>query len=202
MTWPLVTAGNLLTALTYLVIAWMIGRRLHRTGQFSLRANPLGVAMTMVFVTVAVRAGWMGVQMLLPLIGIEQAAALALRDSWTAASVPLPFLTAGAGLFYLWLRRRAGDGPGEASLYPDHSLRRVRALEINDNIVQGLIGARELDALGQHDEACATLQLTLRQAQRMMGELLQEAGGGEIRPGDLRRTAPAAERVDLFGTGP
>jgi len=30
----------------------------------------------------------------------------------------------------------------------------------------------------------------------MMGDLLDEAGGGELRPGELRRTAAAGERRD------
>lgn len=183
MTWELVTVGNLLTALTYSVITVSLASRLQRTAQLSLRANPLGVAMTLVFCTVAVRAAWTGVQLLLPSIGIHHEAALALRDAATPASLPLPFIAAAAGALYLVLRRRAGDDPGPASLYPDHALRRRRALEINDNIVQGLIVARELDALGQPDEARTVLQRTLEQAQRMTGELLE----GEIRPGDLRR---------------
>lgn len=193
--WEVITVGNLLTALTYAVIAAGMGRALYRTDQFSPRKNPLGVAMTLVFATVAVRAGWIGVQMLLPLVGIEHRAALSLRDSYTAWSVPLPFVAAAVGLLYLWLRGRAGDRPGPASPYPDFALRRQRALEINDNIVQGLIGVRELDALGRHEEARATLQLTLEQAQRMMGELLDDAAGGDIRPGTLRRTLPPVECV-------
>jgi hypothetical protein len=197
MMWQLVTVGNLLTALTYAAITLSMGRRLHRTDQFSPRKNPLGVAMTLVFGTVAVRAGWTGVQMLLPLVGIEHRAALALRESYTAWSVPLPFIAAAVGVGYLWLRGRAGDGPGPASPYPDFALRRQRALEINDNIVQGLIGVRELQALGADEEARVMLQATLEHAQRMMGELLDDAGRGEIRPGDLRRTLPSVERAQL-----
>jgi len=187
MLWQLVTFGNLLTALTYAVIAATMGVRLQRTGQLSLRANPLGVAMTLVMATVALRSAWTGVQMLLPLVGVEHRAALALRDAYTWASVPLPFIAAAAGLLYLALRRRAGDEAGPAALYPDHALQRQRALEINDNIVQGLLAARELDGLGRDDEARVVLDGTLHQAQRMMGELLD----GEIRPGSLRRTASA-----------
>ncbi|MDA0180619.1 hypothetical protein OJ997_09980 [Solirubrobacter phytolaccae] len=187
MIWQLVTVGNLLTALTYSVIAVMLAVRLRRTGQLSLRANPLGVAMMLVFGTVAVRSAWTGAQMLLPLIGVEHQAALALRDAYTVASVPLPFIAAAAGLMFLWLRRRADEETGPASLYPDHALQRHRALEINDNIVQGLLAARELDALGQEAEAREVLADTLAHAQRMMGELLD----GDVRPGALRRTAAA-----------
>lgn len=187
MLWQIVTFGNLLAALTYTAIAAMMALRLQRTGQFSLRANALGVAATLVLATVALRNWWSGIQLLLPSIGIDDTAALALREAYSPASLPLPFLAAGAGLLYLWLRRRAGSAADSASLYPDHALQRQRALEINDNIVQGLLAARELDALGRDDEARVILDGTLQQAQRMMGELLD----GDIQPGSLRRTTAA-----------
>lgn len=187
MVWPLVTFGNLLTALTYTVIAALMAVRLHRTEQLSFRANPLGLAMTLVMATVAIRGAWGGLQMLLPSIGVENEAGLALREALTFASVPLPFVAAAVGLLYLWLRRRADAETGPASLYPDHALQRRRALEINDNIVQGLLAARELDGLGRDDEARVVLDGTLQQAQRMMGELVP----GEVRPGSLRRTTSA-----------
>ena len=187
MLWQIVTAGNLLAALTYSVIAVSMAVRLYGTGQLSLRANPLGVAMTLVLTTVALRNAWSTIQQLLPELGVDYAPALALRDSYTLASLPLPFLAAAAGLLYLWLRRRAGDETGPASLYPDHALQRRRALEFNDNIVQGLLVARELDKLGRNDEARLILDGTLQQAQRMMGELLD----GDVRPGSLRRTTHA-----------
>jgi hypothetical protein len=195
MIWQLVTAGNLLTALTYTAIAGGMGLSLYRTGQFSPGKNPLGVALTVVLAIVALRSAWTAGQMLLPLVGAEHPAALARRDSYTAWSVPLPFIAAAAGAVYLWLRQRAGDEPGPASPYPDQALRRRRALEINDNIVQGLIGARELQALGHDEAAQLALQRTLEQAQRMMGELLEDSGRGEIRPGDLRRTLASVERA-------
>jgi hypothetical protein len=132
------------------------------------------------------------VQMLIPVLGIKHEAALALRDAWTWSSVPLPFGAAAVGFLYLWLRRSAGRDLDHASLYPDLSLRRTRALEINDNVVQGLIAVRALEARGDREEATAVLNHTLEQAQRMMGDLLEDAGGGEIRPGDLRRTTAAA----------
>jgi hypothetical protein len=187
--WQLVTAGNALTAATYAALTWTLGARLQRTGQLSPRVNPLGAALLAVLGTVALRAALLTAQML----GLDPEAARALRDGWTMWSVPLPFVAAATGLVYLRLRRRAGDDAGPGSLYPDHALRRRRALEINDNIVQGLLAARELDAIGGRAEAHVALGRTLEQAQRMMDELLD----AEVRPGDLRRVAAAAERADL-----
>lgn len=196
MIWQLVTAGNVATALIYAAITWTLGARLRRTGQLSARVNPLGVALLAVFATVALRAAWVALQNIVPLAGITHDPSATPRAHWTAWSVPLPFIAAGTGLLYLWLRRRAGDDAGPGSLYPDHAMRRQRALEINDNIVQGLIAVRELDAIGGQAEARVALGRTLEQAQRMMGELLDDAGRAGVRPGDLRRTAAAAERAD------
>jgi hypothetical protein len=193
MLWPAVTIGNLLTGFTYLLIAWLITAPLKRTGQLSLRANPLGIALALVFLTGALRSLWSAGNLLLPVVGIESARSLSLRAALTGGSVALPFLTAAAGVLYLTMRLRA-TSRDEAALFPDLAARRQRALEINDNIVQGLLAARELDALGEHDEARVTAELALEQAQRMMGDLLDEAGDGELRPGDLRRAAAAGER--------
>jgi hypothetical protein len=193
MLWPFVTFGNLLTGFTYLLIAWLITAPLQRTGQLSLRANPLGVALALVFLTSALRSLWTAGNLLVPTVGIHSAHALALRESLRGTSVPLPFLTAAAGVLYLTIRLRA-TVRDEAALFPDLASRRRRALEINDNIVQGLLAARELDDLGDHAEARAAAERALEQAQRMMGDLLDEAGRGELRPGDLRRTASASDR--------
>jgi hypothetical protein len=193
MLWLVVTAGNLLTGFTNLLIAWLITAPLKRTGQLSLRANPLGVALALVFLTSALRSLWTAGNLLLPTIGIQSAHALALRDGIRWSAVPIPYLTAAAGVLYLTIRVHA-TVRDEASLFPDVASRRRRALEINDNIVQGLLAARELDDLGEHAEARAEAGRALEHAQRMMGDLLDEAGGGELRPGDLRRAAAASDR--------
>jgi hypothetical protein len=188
MLWLVVTAGNLLTGFTYLLIAWLITAPLKRTDQLSLRANPLGVALALVFLTSALRSLWTAGNLLLPAIGIHSTHAIALRHGIRWSSVPLPYLTAAAGVLYLTIRLRA-TVRDEASLFPDLASRRRRALEINDNIVQGLLAARALDDLGDHREARAATERALEHAQRMMGDLLDEAGRGELRPGDLRRAA-------------
>lgn len=69
--------------------------------------------------------------------------------------------------------------------------RRRQALEINDNVVQGLTATAY--ALHQDDAAAANSYLaqTLLAARHMMDDLL-EPQGQEIRPGDLVRAAPAS----------
>ncbi len=71
-------------------------------------------------------------------------------------------------------------------------LRRRQALEINDNIVQGLTAA--LYSLDRGDGAAGEdyLARTLEAARRMMNDLLEPLDGGDLQPGDLVRSAPAS----------
>lgn len=72
--------------------------------------------------------------------------------------------------------------------------RERRALEINDEIVQGLVVAKYAVEAGRQETGARVLQETLERARRLMTEQLEGVleGGGEIRPGDLTRgTGPA-----------
>ncbi|HVL93098.1 MAG TPA: hypothetical protein VM264_07115, partial [Acidimicrobiales bacterium] len=69
--WQLGTAANLVVAATYLLITAAIVRPLVREKQ--LRANPLGTATALIFFTCAVHHGSLGIHMLLPYLGAEDA---------------------------------------------------------------------------------------------------------------------------------
>jgi len=71
--------------------------------------------------------------------------------------------------------------------------RRQRALELNDDVVQGLALAELALQSGQPDRAHAAVSDTLRAAQSIVGELLEAAGEqGKLQPGDLVRAIPAS----------
>ena len=70
-------------------------------------------------------------------------------------------------------------------------LRRRQALEINDNVVQGLVAAVYALDQGQVESSADYLRRTLSAARAMMDDLLEPLGGEGLRPGDLVRTAPA-----------
>ncbi|HXH88104.1 MAG TPA: GAF domain-containing protein [Gaiellaceae bacterium] len=71
--------------------------------------------------------------------------------------------------------------------------RRRRALELNDDVVQGLALAQLALDSGRGEQARSAVSSTLRAAQSIVGELLEAAGEtGKLRPGDLVREAPAA----------
>jgi len=70
--------------------------------------------------------------------------------------------------------------------------RRRRALELNDNVIQGLAVAQLALQLDRGDQALEALDETLRSAQAIVGELLASAGErGSLEPGDLVRGAAA-----------
>ena len=81
-----------------------------------------------------------------------------------------------------WLRRRrASDASGDGRTEREH-----HALEINDNVVQGLTEAQLALDLGRTDQARDAIERTLGAARQLVTALL-----GDLGPGDLRRSAPA-----------
>jgi GAF domain-containing protein len=71
--------------------------------------------------------------------------------------------------------------------------RRRRALELNDEVVQGLALAQLALHAGKTEEAATAVQHALSSAQAIVGELLESAGSeGRLHPGDLVRASPAA----------
>ena len=71
--------------------------------------------------------------------------------------------------------------------------RRQRALELNDDVVQGLALAQLALQAERPDQARGAIEGTLESAQRLVTELLESAGErGNLEPGDLVRSAPAS----------
>ena len=79
-----------------------------------------------------------------------------------------------------------------ASRLGEAHLRRRQALEINDNVVQGLVAAAYALEQGQTSTSMAYLDQTLGSARAMMDDLLEPLDGEGLQPGDLVRTTPAA----------
>ena len=89
---------------------------------------------------------------------------------------------------------RAGELPTERPVDVEEFERR-KALEINDNVVQGLVAASYALDQGQVAECSAYLSRTLTSARSMMDGMLEPHQGQGFRPGDLVRSVPAT-----FGT--
>ena len=71
--------------------------------------------------------------------------------------------------------------------------RRRRALELNDDVVQGLALAQLALQTGREEQARAAIESTLGSAQAIVNELLESAGDrGKLQPGDLVRATAAS----------
>ena len=99
----------------------------------------------------------------------------------------------GETLVAVYLRDAASriEREAVAAHFAEAQLKRRQALEINDNVVQGLVAAVYALDQGQVESSADYLRRTLSAARAMMDDLLEPLGGEGLRPGDLVRTAPA-----------
>lgn len=185
------TALNLVVLVAYLSISFTILRGLIRTGR--LWSNPLMLATSAIFFTCAVHHGSHPVHMLLPTFGVDDPHASATRaafDDWHTSIWDL--LTASVGIWYFMLRNRFPALARGSALFEDLRERERQALEIHDNVVQGLAEAQLAFDVGREQQAREAVDRTLAAARRIITDLLGEPGSGiELGPGDLRRSAPA-----------
>jgi hypothetical protein len=190
-TWQVVTVENLIVGGAYLAISYIILSGLIKTGQ--LGSNKLGLATGLIFFTCAVHHGTHAVHMLIPSLGIEDAKALAMRDAWHWETAVWDGLTAVVGVYYLSLRGSYASVLRGAQMFEDMKVRQRQALDVNDNIVQGLTVAKyELDR-GEDKRSREAIEETLRKSRALITELLGERGSEvELGPGDLRRSQSAA----------
>jgi hypothetical protein len=184
-------AAAFLAALAYAAIAYTIIRGLVASAQ--LRTNRLGVATALIFVTAAGYFALEGYHLLGPSLGIDKQHGLALRDGTDWHMAVWGLLTAAAGIYYVALRRSSASAPQGAQMFEDLKARERQALEINDNIVQGLTVAKYAMSIGAEDHGRQAIDDTLVRARAIITDRLGEPGSEiELGPGDLRRATPAA----------
>ncbi|MEA2347525.1 MAG: hypothetical protein QOG62_1312 [Thermoleophilaceae bacterium] len=196
MTWQVVTAANIVLGVTYLIIAWIVGSGLAKSGQ--LRSNKLGLATMLIFLTCGIHHFSHGAHMLLPSFGIHDPQALAMRQAWHWENAVWDVIGAGVGLYYLSLRNAYASVLRGAALFEDLKARERQAAEINDTIVQGLAIAKYSLDTGRDEQTRAAIEESLRRAKVLISDLLEGQAEGSIEPGDLRR-AQAAEIVSRPG---
>jgi PAS domain S-box-containing protein len=83
------------------------------------------------------------------------------------------------------------EGEAMAARLGEAQLRRRQALEINDNVVQGLVAAVYALDQGEVESSMSFLDRTLSSARAMMDDLLDPLDGVGLQPGDLVRTSAA-----------
>src|SRR5262245_1577828 len=136
MFWLIAAAANLAMLVGYSAIFFAMIVPFIRSRQ--LFENRLGLATTLVFLSCALHHGFHAVRILWPHVegGVQVGAAL--RSSWSWPAVIWDGVTAAAAMYYWSIRRSFPDLFRSAALFEDLEAERRRALEINDNIVQGL----------------------------------------------------------------
>lgn len=190
MEWILGAIANLTISIAYFGIAAVILGPLVRTKQW--RSNRLGTATALIFFTCAVHHGTHSVHLILPVFDLENQAGLALRDAFEWHVVVWDFFGAAVALFYWNLRHTYGALMHGAKLFEDLKEKQRHALELNDNIVQGLVTADMALRLDERELGAEAIASTLAKARSIITDLLAEAGGQmQPRPGDLVRERPA-----------
>jgi signal transduction histidine kinase len=99
------------------------------------------------------------------------------------------WLQAMAALAVTLLLVRALDRSLRENLARIDQERRRRAVEINDDVVQRLVVARQAYAAGERPEGDVAVDAALERARRIMAELIES---DRLEPGALRRDTPAS----------
>jgi len=190
MDWKIGAISNGIVAIAYVLIAWAIAAPLVRTQQ--LRSNKLGAATAAIFFTCAVHHGSHSVHMLLPAFGIEEEHGLVMREAWDWHNAMWDVITACVGVYYWTLRRHYGSLMRGAALFADLKERERQALQLHDEVVQGLVVAKMALDLDQQEQSREALTATLASASQIINELIGRSHD-EIRmgAGDLVRERPA-----------
>ena len=190
MDWKIAAVANGVVAVAYVLIAWAIAAPLVRTQQ--LRTNKLGAATAAIFFTCAVHHGGHSVHMLLPAFGLEEEHGLAMRAAWDWHNAAWDVLTACVGVYYWTLRRQYGSLMRGAALFNDLKERERQALQLHDEVVQGLVVAKMALDLDQKDQSREALTATLASASQIINDLIGRTREDvRMGPGDLVRERAA-----------
>lgn len=192
--WVLGAVGNLVIFGAYMAIAFHIFLGIIRSEQW--RDNPLALATGAIFFTCGVGHGMHLVHLLLPSFGIEEEIGRAAREHFSDWHIWLwDGFTAGIAVWYLSLRNRFPALVRGAALFEDMRVRQRQALEIHDNVVQGLAVAKLSLELGRMPEVATAVRESLAASRQIITDLLGETGSElALGPGDLRRRSAAGKR--------
>lgn len=193
MTWQIITAANIAISIAYFAISYIVFSGLRATEQ--LGTNRLATATALIFLTCAVNHGSHAVHMLLPSFGVDDPKALALRDAWYWQTAGWDVFSAFVAAYYLSLRGSYASVLRGAQMFEDFKVRERQALEINDNIVQGLAVAKMALESGDDEESRIAIEDTLRRSQTLISDLLGDSETDTLGPGDLRRQEAAGVQL-------
>lgn len=181
--WTVEFVASATIAVAFLAIAAVLAVNLGRSQQW--HRNPLGAGTFLIYLTCGGGHAVHTLQLFYP--GAVGDAARMEGALWTLWVVD--GLTAITGVWYWTMRRKFPGLVTGASVYEDLRIRQATALEIHDNVVQGLAKAKLALEVQHGKEGERAVEETLEASRRIITELL---GKEDVRPGDLRRKAAAA----------
>ncbi|HYX86089.1 MAG TPA: hypothetical protein VE777_14040 [Gaiellales bacterium] len=169
----LALATNLMVAVAYAGVSHHIGSHLTRTRQW--RANLLASTVAIFFASCALNHLAHTVRL------VTQPA---WHDIWSWHLVAVDSVTALFGLWYFVERLRHPRLSRGAALFEDTDVRRRDAMELHDNVAQGMIAARYALDRGDGESAAAAIASAAASARRVMAELYPD------RPVSSREACP------------
>lgn len=181
-------AVNAVIWVAYWLISAAIFRGLVRTKQ--LGKNRLGLATAIIFATCGAGHAYHALHVLLPAFGVLDVHLLAARAAVDWHLVLVDLITGGVALWYWSLRSTYGAVLQAGTLFDDVKARQRQALELNDNVVQGLAVAKYALEAGDDTVARAAVEHTLASARDIVSDLLG-ADGKAMTAGDLVRERAA-----------
>lgn len=193
--WMATAAANAVIVVVYALVAISMIRAIIDGRQ--LRSNPLLTATAAIFVTCTLGHGAHLAHSLLPAAAIWGEGGEAARASVAAAYGDWRLLawdavTAVVAVAFLALRSRFAVMTRGAAFCEDLAKREAQALQMHDNIVQGLAHAKLALELGQREEGYQAIEETLAASRRIITDVLgQEGHGLALGAGDIRRKTPA-----------
>ena len=190
--WYVGSIANLVIVAAYLAIAFSIIRTLVADGRW--RGSRLAVATAAILFAGAVHHGWHPVQQFLPALGVQERAGLAMRSAFDAWHVSMwDVVTAAVAVWYWTLRNRFPALVHSSAVFEDTVARKRQALEIHDNVVQGLATAKLAFEMEDTERGMRSLDQTLVASRKIITDLLGGEQEGLPLAGNLRRTNAAGE---------
>jgi signal transduction histidine kinase len=193
--WMVGAASNVVILVAYAIISFTITRGLLLSRQ-TPSDNPLGWATAAIFFTCAIHHGAHPVHMLLPAFGGDAHIGHAAREMFQSWPLTMwDVVTAAVGVWYLSLRARFPALVRGAAIFEDMRERQRQALDIHDNVVQGLAVAKLHFEMEQPREGVAAVESTLAASRKIITELLGDEGAeNALEPGDFRRSGERTSR--------
>lgn len=169
--WLIGFAGSSITAVTFLGVAAALAVSLTRTRQW--QQNPLGVATFLIFAACGGGHLIHSLQLMYLWFGIHSAVAEAARVHYSDWHLWVTDgATALAGLTYWTLRKKFPHLVSGAAVYEDLRSKHRDALEIHDNVVQGLVQAKMSLDLDQDLRSKEAMDETLAASKRILDDLI------------------------------